>query len=70
MIQMYTEESLIRFLYNEADLFEKLELEFALEEDSTLLESYEHLNEGYASLPEIQFRPSEKTISKILAYSK
>jgi len=40
MTHDYTENNIIRFIYKECDLFEKLEMEFAMEDDSTLLESY------------------------------
>lgn len=70
MIQMYTEEALVRLLYNEGGLFEKLELEFALEEDSTLMDTFEQLQEGYFLLPKMLFSPSNQTISNILDYAK
>jgi len=69
MPQMYTEENFIKLLYGEADLFDKLELEFALEEDSTLEKHHTALMEVFEALPPLSYSPSEKTIQQILAYS-
>jgi hypothetical protein len=69
MAHGYTENQIIKFIYKECDLFEKLEMEFAMEEDSTLMESYESLLMGYKSLPKITFSPKKSSIDAILAYS-
>jgi hypothetical protein len=69
MIQHYTENNIIRFIYKECDLFEKLEMEFAMEDDSTLLESYHELKEGFNTLPKVTFSPSKSCLDYILAYS-
>jgi len=69
MKHAYTEEHLIRFMYKECDIFEKLEIEFAMEDDSTLLDSYHSLLETRQLLPGVLFSPSKKTINKVLAYS-
>jgi len=70
MKHAYTEQNIIRFIYKECDLFEKLELEFALEDDSTLMNSYRELYLGYKALPKVLFKPKKRTIENILAYSK
>ena len=36
MEKLYTENALIRYIYKESDLFEKLEVEYALEKDRKL----------------------------------
>ncbi|MBK8548681.1 MAG: hypothetical protein IPL63_15405 [Saprospiraceae bacterium] len=65
----YTLYPIIPFIYNELDLFARLEFEFALEEDSRLLESYYELMSGYNFLPKVTFSPSKSTLDKVLAYS-
>ncbi|MCZ2101041.1 MAG: hypothetical protein LC107_05840 [Chitinophagales bacterium] len=70
MAQLYTKSNLIQFLYQELDLFDKLEMEFAMDEDSTLMEYYAFLKEGYDTLPEVTFSPKKTTINRILEYSK
>lgn len=70
MAQLYTKSNLIQFLYQELDLFDKLEMEFAMDEDSTLMEYYAFLKEGYDALPEVTFSPKKTTINRILEYSK
>ncbi|MBK8622716.1 MAG: hypothetical protein IPN79_13420 [Saprospiraceae bacterium] len=70
MTHNYTDFITISYLYNELDLFSKLEYEFALDEDSSLAESYELLNEGRDLLPEITLSPKLSVIESILAYSR
>lgn len=57
-------------MYKELDLFTKLEMEFAMDEDSTLLEQYKYLKEGYDLLPKVTFSPKRSVLNKILEYSK
>lgn len=70
MKHAYTYYPIISYIYKELDLFDKLEIEFALEEDSTLMEEYSELKEGLATLPDVQFSPPKKSIDTILAYSR
>jgi len=44
-------------------------MEFAMEDDSTLLESYHELMNGYTSLPKVTFSPKKSSLDAILAYS-
>lgn len=69
MTHGYTENQIIQFIYKECDLFEKLEMEFAMEDDSTLLESYKELMQGFDTLPQVKFSPKRSTLDMILAYS-
>ena len=70
MAQLYTKSNIIRFIYKELDLFTKLEMEFAMEDDSTLMEYYEYLKEGYDALPKIMLSPKKSVTDRILTYSK
>lgn len=70
MAQIYTKNILLQYMYKELDLFTKLEMEFAMDEDSTLLEQYKYLKEGYDLLPKVTFSPKRSVINKILEYSK
>ncbi|MBK8624199.1 MAG: hypothetical protein IPN86_01075 [Saprospiraceae bacterium] len=69
MTHGYTENQIIQFIYKECDLFDRLEMEFAMEDDSTILESYSELLEGFNILPKVTFSPKKSTLSAILAYS-
>ena len=40
-----------------------------MEDDSTLLESYHELKEGFNTLPKVTFSPSKYCLDYILAYS-
>jgi hypothetical protein len=69
MTHGYTENQIIQFIYKECDLFDRLEMEFAMEDDSTLLEAYSELMKGYEILPKVKFSPKKSTIDAILNYS-
>jgi hypothetical protein len=70
MTHHYTENQLIQFLYKECDLFDKLEMEFAMEDDSTLMETYEELQSSLNMLPKVQFSPKKDIIDALIEYSK
>ncbi len=70
MAHHYTQNQIIQFIYKECDLFEKLEMEFAMEDDSSLLESYEDLMYSYKQLPKLSLSPSRKCVENILEYSR
>lgn len=70
MTHHYTENQLIQFLYKECDLFDKLEMEFAMEDDSTLMETYEEFQSSFNMLPKVQFSPKKASIDAIIEYSK
>ena len=70
MEHTYTETHLLRFYYKECDLFEKLEMEFAMEDDSTLCDEYKDLCQTLNELPKALFSPQKKTLDAILAYSR
>ncbi len=69
MTHNYTENQIIKFIYKECDLFEKLEMEFAMEDDSTVMESYQTLKSGYDNLSRVKFSPRNATVDFILKYS-
>ncbi len=69
MTHTYTENNIVRFIFKEVDLFERLEMEFAMEEDSTYMASYTELKKGFDLLPKVMFSPKKKTIDDILKYS-
>jgi len=69
MTNAYTENKIVRFIFKEVDLFERLEMEFAMEEDSTLMTSYTDLRAGFDLLPKVMFSPQKETINDILKYS-
>lgn len=70
MKQNYTPEQLIQFIYLEFDLFDRLELEFALEEDSKLYDEYQQLVQTLVSLDECLMSPRQSLIENILQYAR
>lgn len=69
MEETYTDENLIRYIYKETDIAERLEIENALENDSQLNKAFMKLYYAYKSLPKVLFRPSDKAVRNILALS-
>lgn len=69
MEQDYTANKLIQLIYDECDIFDRLELEDAIENDATLRQSYVRLQRSYKALPKVTFSPATKTINNILSFA-
>jgi len=70
MKQSFTNNLLVKYIYNETSVAEKLCIEELLNDDYKLYEEYEALFDAYVSLPKVKFSPSPDSISNILSYSK
>ena len=70
MEKFYTENALIRYIYKESDLFEKLEVEHAIETEPEIRDIYIDLCILFNELPDVTFVPSTKTVENILALSR
>ena len=66
----YTNNLLLKYLYNETSVLLKLEVENAINEDNQVRESYKELEKGYKMFPKVSFYPSDDTMSTILNYSQ
>lgn len=64
----YTEKNLLKLIYGECDIFERLELENSLKDDLCLRENYDELNKAYRSLPKVKFSPDSSVINNIISY--
>ena len=70
MTQVSTPNQLVRLAYGELPVLERLETEFALEENYPLREQYTELKEALAVLPKVTVQPAQTSIDVILAYSR
>lgn len=70
MTKTFTENDLIQFLYNELNNKQREELLHALASDPDLQDRLNELRELQKDLDKVQSSPSDRTVSKILAYSK
>ncbi len=70
MVKNYTEKDLIRFIYKETSLRERMEIQEQINKDWSLREEYQLLLTAYKELPKVTFSPSKKAIQKILNFSK
>ncbi len=70
MTKTFTRNDLIRYIYQETTEREKQEIEQKLLLDNKLFEEYKNLAEVSMELDRVDLSPSEKTINKILNFSK
>lgn len=69
MDKIYTDYTLIRFIYKETDFAERFEIEDAIENDKSIRSAFMRLFKAYKSLPKVLFRPSQKSIDNLLMFS-
>ena len=65
----FTQSDLIRYIYKEVTINEKLLIEQALKKDYTLYEMYTESKAAYDELPRVKFNPSTATLNAIMKYS-
>lgn len=70
MIKIFTENDLIRYVYDETSEVENLEIENALLFDSETQEEYAQLVELKSQLSSVEYIPSETSVSNILSKAK
>ena len=70
MTKTFTQDDIIRFIYDETDLQETREIENALLCDGELLDTYNKFLEVKNRLDQTLNAPPERAIEKILDYSK
>ncbi|MEZ4910531.1 MAG: hypothetical protein R2774_06685 [Saprospiraceae bacterium] len=70
MTQHYTYQDILKYYFKECDLFQRLELEFAMAEDSSLMAESIEIKESLHLLPRVTFSPRKAVLDAILEYSK
>jgi hypothetical protein len=70
MIKTFTQDDLVRYIYQETTIEENIEIEQALLFDKALISDYEELMTVSSALDELGMEPSQNTINSILKYSK
>lgn len=70
MIKTFTQDDLVRYIYQETTTEESIEIETALIFDGALSETYEELSKTVGLLQDVDLKPSETAIDKILSYSR
>ena len=70
MTHNYTPELLIKYVYGEADIADRLELEYGLENNAPLRDQYLDILNSYRNVPKVTFSPKKSTLDNILNYSK
>ncbi|MDC1283830.1 hypothetical protein N8Z19_00325 [Saprospiraceae bacterium] len=70
MTHNYTPELLIKYVYGEADIVDRLELEYGLENNAPLRAQYLDILNSYRNVPKVAFSPKKSILDNILNYSK
>ena len=70
MTKTFTQDDIVRFIYDETDLQETREIESALLCDGELLDTYHRFLEVKNRLDQTLSTPPARAIEKILDYSK
>ena len=70
MTKTFTHDDLIRYIYSDVTETEKTEIEQALTCETELLDEYHKLLAVIKEIDKVEIEPSEKTVQKILNYSK
>jgi hypothetical protein len=70
MDQTFTQDMLIKYLYQETSVAETLAVREALQDNILLREEYTELRKAYEQLPKVKFNAKVSTLQNILQYSK
>jgi hypothetical protein len=70
MVNNYTDFSLIKYLYQDTDICEKLEVEHLLEFDSDAKDRYNAFKYLTNLLSGVNFSPNSLNIQKLIQYSQ
>ncbi len=67
---LYTENSLLQFIYGEKTLSEYADLDDSMNADPVLRTTFRDLYDDVASMPDISLSPSDTAVLSILKYSR
>ena len=70
MNQIYTEEILLRYIYNETTPTENSQIESHLKTNENFKKSYDEMLQSIDSLKEAEITPSKHSVNAILDYAK
>lgn len=70
MKHSYTSEKLIQLIYGECDIFDRLEMEYSIQNDLGLRREYEDIKSSFNALPKVKFSPKNGVMRNILNFSK
>lgn len=69
MTHNYTPELLIKYVYGETDIADRIELEYHLEHNTQIRAQYLDILNSYKNVPKVSFSPKKATLASILNYS-
>ena len=69
MQQIYTEDDLIRYIYNEISQPERQRIEIAMEKEPSLRSAYSQMMEVINRMDSVKMNPSTSSIELILEHS-
>lgn len=69
MDKIYTDLSIIKYIYKETGLIERFEIEDAIENDARTRNVFQKFYRAYKMLPKVLFRPHKRVVENILNFS-
>jgi hypothetical protein len=69
MAQIYTKNQILKLLYNELDICDRIETEWAIESDAKLSKLYKKLSSSKKKLDKLVASPSMQSLNGILSYA-
>lgn len=70
MQKIYTENDIVRYIYNEVSTPERKQIENALESDTYLMKVYAQMKEVVLKMDKVKFQPHPSSVELILEHSK
>lgn len=70
MTETFTQNDVIRYLYNETSPAEKQQIKSALRWDNDLAEFYHEMRQLTSQMNEIVMEPSQRSVDAIMAHAK
>lgn len=70
MNQIYTEETLLRYIYKETSSTENAQIELHLKSNENYKKSYDEMLQSIEGLKEAELAPSKHSVNAILDYAK
>lgn len=70
MVQNFTQNDLVRFLYREVDVQQYLAINHSIENEWEVFEEFKNLRNARKALPKVTFHPSPETLSNLIDFSR
>ena len=70
MVQNFTQNDLVRFLYREVNVQQYLSINHSIENEWEVFEEFKNLRNARRALPKVAFHPAPETLSYLINLSR